>query len=120
MRHQKKGRKFHRKRGQRRALFRVLLNNLILKEKILTTEAKAKEIRSRLEKLISIAKRGDLASLRLLLARLSKKSAEKLYYELAPRYKETNGGYLRIIKSMRRRKGDGSKMAMIEFVNKNS
>lgn len=116
MRHQKRGKKFHRKKGQRKALFKGLLNNLITKEKILTTEAKAKELRSRLEKLISIAKKENLASLRILLGRLPKKSAEKLYYEIAPRYKERRGGYLRVIKSGRVRKSDGAKIAMIEFV----
>lgn len=116
MRHQKSGRKFHRKKGQRQALFKGLLNNLITKEKILTTEAKAKEIRPRLEKLISIAKKENLASLRILLSRLPKKSAQKLYYEIAPRYKNTRGGYLRIIKSIRSRKGDAAKMAIVEFV----
>lgn len=116
MRHLKRGRKFHRKKGQRKALFKSLLGNLITKEKILTTEAKAKELRPRLEKLLSIAKQENLTSLRILLRRLPKKSAQKLYYEIAPRYKNTRGGYLRIIKSIRPRKNDAAKMAMVEFV----
>lgn len=116
MRHQKSGRKFHRKKGQRKALFKSLLGNLITKEKILTTEAKAKEIRPLLEKLISVAKKKNLASLRILLSRLPKKSAQKLYYEIGPRYKNTRGGYLRITKSLRSRKSDGAKMAIVEFI----
>jgi large subunit ribosomal protein L17 len=116
MRHLKSGGKFHRKKGQRQALFKSLLNNLILNEGVETTEAKAKEVRSRLEKLITIGKKQNLASLRLLLTRLPKKSAEKMYYEIAPRYKNIRGGYLRIVKSVRPRKDDAAKMAIVEFV----
>ena len=116
MRHLKKGRKFHRKKGQRKALIRGLISNLILKEKIETTEAKAKEIKPSIEKMVTIAKKQNLAALKLLISLISKKSAEKLYYLIAPRYKERRGGYLRIIKGTSRRKNDGSKMAIIEFV----
>jgi len=116
MRHLVKGRKFHRKKGQRNALFKGLINNLILKEKIETTEAKAKSIRSKIEKLITIGKKQNLAALRILLARLPKKSAEKLYYQIAPRYQDRRGGYVRIIKAGRQRRKDGAKMAVIEFV----
>ena len=115
MRHLKKTKKFHRKKGQRKALFKSLLNNLILKEKILTTEAKAKALKSMTEKLITIAKRQNLAALKILLSRLPKKSAFKLYHEIAPRYLNRQGGYLRVIKAMRRKK-DGSRTAVIEFV----
>lgn len=116
MKHLKKGRKFHRRRGQRKALFKGLINNLILKEKIETTEAKAKEIRPLMEKLIAIGKKQNLASLKLLISRLSKKSAEKVYYQFIPRYQNRHGGYLRIVKTGKRRKNDGAKMAIIEFV----
>ncbi len=116
MRHLKKGKKFHRKKGQRTALFKSLINNLILEGKIETTEAKTKEIRSRMEKLITIGKKQNLAALRTLLSRLPKKSAEKLYYQISPRYQNRKGGYLRIIKGAKRRKKDGAKMAVIEFV----
>lgn len=92
------------------------MNNLITKEKIETTEAKTKEIRPRIEKLITLGKKQNLASLRILLARLPKKSGQKLYYEIAPRYKKRRGGYVRIIKSAKARKSDGAKMARIEFV----
>ena len=115
MRHLKKTKKFHRKKGQRQALFKSLLNNLILKEKILTTEAKAKALKSMTEKLLTIAKRQNLAALKILLSRLPKKSAFKLYHEIAPRYLNRQGGYLRVIKAMRRKK-DGSRTAVIEFV----
>lgn len=116
MRHGKVNRKFHRKKGQRVALLKGLMSNLILKEKIQTTEAKAKEIQPRVERLITLGKKQDVASLRLLLARLSKKAAQKLFYEIALRYKDGKGGYTRIIKSGKPRMGDGAKMALIEFV----
>lgn len=116
MKHLKKARKFHRKKGQRNALLKTLAGNLIMAEKITTTEAKAKEIKSTVEKLTTIAKKQKLADLRLLISRLPKKSAQKLFYEIAPKYVDKRGGYLRIIKSVLRRKKDGSKMAVIEFV----
>ena len=116
MRHLKKCRKFHRKRGQRKALIKGLLNNLILREKMETTEAKAKEIKSIAEKMVTLAKKQNLPAMRILFSRLSKPSAEKLYFQIAPRYTERKGGYLRIIKGMKARKNDGAKMAAIEFV----
>lgn len=116
MRHLKKGKKFHRKKGQRQALFKGLLNNLALKGKIRTTEAKAKEIRPKIEKLITSAKKQNLAAHRLLLSRLNEKAAQKFFFEIAPRYQGRAGGYLRIVKSASRRKNDGAKMAVIEFV----
>jgi len=116
MRHLKKGRKFHRKKGQRRALLKALINNLIVKEKIETTEAKAKELKSRVEKLVTLAKKNRLENLRLLLARLPKSAAKKLFYEIAPRYQNRSGGYVRIIESTKLRKKDGAKMAIIEFI----
>ncbi|OGY62771.1 MAG: 50S ribosomal protein L17 [Candidatus Harrisonbacteria bacterium RIFCSPHIGHO2_01_FULL_44_13] len=109
-------RKFHRKRGPRRSFLKGLANNLILKEKIETTEARAKEIRSLVEKSVTLAKKQNLAGLRLLLSRLPKDAAQKLYYDLAPRYKERKGGYLRIIKEARARKRDGAPLATIEFI----
>lgn len=116
MRHLKSGRKFHRKKGQRKALLKSLIENLVIREKIETTEAKAKEIKPLAEKFITIAKKQNLASLRIILSRLNKKAAQKLYYQIAPRYSERKGGYLRIIKGGKIRKNDGSKMAIIEFV----
>ncbi len=116
MRHLKKGRKFGRKKGPRRHFIRGLLNNLILKGKIETTLARAKEIKPVLEKLITYGKKQNLTSLRYFLARLPEKSAFKLYHEIVPKYKERKGGYLRIIKTAKSRKRDGVGLAIIEFV----
>lgn len=116
MRHSKAGRKFHRKKGQRKAFLKTLASNLILEEKILTTEERAKDIKSFVEKLVTLGKKQNVASLRLLIARLPKVSAEKMYYVIAPRYKSRRGGYLRITKGEKTRKRDGSKVAIIEFV----
>lgn len=115
MRHLKKGRKFGRKRGQRRAFLKGLLANLIIKGRIETTLARAKSIKPAIEKLITLAKQQNLVHQRLLMARLPKKAALKLYYEIAPRYKERKGGYIRIIKGSRTRKRDQTEMAFIEF-----
>ena len=109
-------RKFHRVRGKRKAFIRILENNLIMKGRIQTTEARAKELRPQVEKLVTLAKKQNLASLRLLLSRLPKISATKLYYEVAPKYQDRAGGYLRILKTAARRKRDGVEKAIIEFV----
>ena len=103
-------------RGRRRSFLAILMHNLIMENRIYTTEARAKEIRPRVEKLITIAKRGDLSALRLLMKRIPKDSAYKLYHEIAPRYKERNGGYLRIVKTAETRKRDGAMRVLIEFV----
>lgn len=116
MRHLSKGRKFNRKKGQRAAFLKSLENNLILKEKIQTTEARAKELRPKMEKLVTLGKKQNLAAMRLLISRLGKKSAQKIYYHIAPRYKDRKGGYTRIIKGAGLRKNDGVKKAIIEFV----
>lgn len=116
MRHLQKNRKFHRKRGQRNALLKSLISNLVIRGKMETTEAKAKEIKSMTEKFVTIAKKQTLSALRILISRLNKKAGQKLYYQIAPRYSERKGGYLRIIKVMKARKNDASKMAIIEFV----
>lgn len=116
MRHLKKGRKFHRKKGQRQALFKNLISNFVLKEKMETTEAKAKEIRPKIEKLVTMAQRQNLAVLKILLSRLNKKAAYKLYHQIAKNYQNRKGGYTRIVKVVKKRKKDGAKMAVIEFV----
>ena len=93
------------------------MSNLIMRGKIKTTEARAKAVRPRIERLISIAKHQNLAALRLLRARIQyAKAAEKLYYEIAPRYEGRNGGYMRIIKTAKPRKRDGAMVAIMEFV----
>ena len=104
-------------RGERASFLRNLASDLIRTEKIKTTEARAKEIRPMVEKLVTIAKRQDLASRRLVIQRLhNERVAHKLYEDIAPRYKGRNGGYLRITKLGAVRKRDGSRVAQIEFV----
>jgi len=90
---------------------------LIVRGKIKTTEPKAKELRPFIEKLITRAKRGDLATRRLVAAKLSNRGQEvkKLFKVIAPKYSNQNGGYTRVLK-LGARKSDGSKMAIIEFV----
>jgi len=115
MRKLKKGRKFSRERDQRKQLLKALTRELFLREKIKTTEERAKELRSFAEKYVSRAKKGDLASRRYLLRFLSKNIVKKLVAEIAPRYKERKGGYTRIIK-LGPRENDGAKMAIIELI----
>lgn len=115
MRHKKKGRKFTKSKEQRKALFRNLSSSLILKERITTTESKAKELRSFIEKSITRAKKDTLANKRLLLKDFSNKTVKKLFEELGPRYKDRPGGYTRITK-IGYRKNDGAKMAAIELI----
>ena len=116
MRHGKTHRKFGLKKGRRTAFLKILANNLIEREKIQTTEARAKELRSIIERFISYGKRQNIASLRLLMQKLPKRSAYKVYHDIALRYKERNGGFTRVVKIAKRRARDGSKMAVIEFV----
>lgn len=99
----KQNRKLNRKKDQRKALLKGLSNALFLKEKIKTTEAKAKEVSGFAEKIITRAERNDLASRRLLLKSFSEKIVKKLMKEIAPRYKERKGGYTRVIKLGRER-----------------
>ncbi len=118
MNKQRTGRKFHRKRGQRKAFLKGLAHNFVMREKIITTEARAKEIRPVVEKAVTMAKKQNLAALRLLLSRFSKQAAEKLYYDIARRYQGRNGGYTRVVKHGAYRKRDGAPVAHIEFVEK--
>ena len=115
MRKLNKGRKFSRKIGPRNALLRVLVNNFLMQEKIKTTEAKAKELRSIAEKMITKAKNSDLANRRLLARELTPKMTKKIIDEIAPKYKDRMGGYTRIIK-LGPRNSDGAHMAIIELV----
>jgi large subunit ribosomal protein L17 len=115
MRKRKKGRKLSRESGQRKALLRSIARALFLVEKINTTEAKAKEIVSFVDKKITIAKAGGLKARRLLGAYFSPKLVKKLIDEIAPRYVARKGGYTRIIK-LGPRKQDGARMAIIELV----
>jgi large subunit ribosomal protein L17 len=116
MRHQKKGRKFGKEKGPRKHFMRILLSNLITREKIETTLPRAKELKVRAEKLVTLAKKQTLHSMRLLFSRLPEKAAFKLFHEIAPRYKTRRGGYLRIVKMTEFRKRDGTEKAKITFV----
>jgi len=115
MKKRKKGRKLSRKSNQRRALLNSLARELFLREKIKTTEAKAKEVSGFAEKQITKAKIGNLSSRRLLARRFSPEVVKKMINEIAPRYKDRKGGYTRIIK-MEPRRSDGARMAIIELV----
>ncbi len=115
MNHQRKNRKLGRERNQRKALLRSLASNLIRDGRIKTTEAKAKELRPFTERLVTHAKKDTLASRRLVTRRLDGVSSGKLFSVIAPKYKDRQGGYIRIIK-LPNRPSDQSKMALIEFV----
>jgi len=117
MRHHNSVRKFGRTRSQRNALLKGLMLALIAHGRIETTEAKAKELRPEIEKMITKANQGTLSSRRLVISRLYNLTAEanKLINEIAPKYKGRTGGYTRITK-LPRRLGDASKMAVIEFI----
>ncbi|MDO8575082.1 MAG: 50S ribosomal protein L17 [bacterium] len=116
MNHHRKQRKFGRKMNGRNALMVSLAHALVENKKIKTTLAKAKELRPFIEKAVTKAKIGTLASRRLLTARLrSPESAEILVKEIAPTFKDRAGGYTRIIK-LPRRNHDAALMAIIEFV----
>jgi large subunit ribosomal protein L17 len=117
MRHHNNIRKFGRNRNQRNALLKGLVLSLIAHGKIETTEAKAKELRPYIEKIITKAKIGTLASKRNVISCLYNRKAEanKIINDIAPKYINRSGGYTRIMK-LSRREGDASKMAIIEFI----
>ncbi|TSC94391.1 MAG: 50S ribosomal protein L17 [Parcubacteria group bacterium Licking1014_1] len=115
MRKLNKGRILSRKRGPRKALLRTLANSLFLHEKIKTTEAKAKELRSVVEKLITRAKSDQVSNRRILAQFLTPKVVKKITEEIAPEYSQRQGGYTRIIK-LGPRQSDGAKMAIIELI----
>jgi large subunit ribosomal protein L17 len=114
MRHKKGKRKLKRNKSQRKALLKSLSESLILKEKIKTTEVKAKELRSYIEKEITRAKKGNLAAVRFLRKNLTKKTSQKLMASIES-FKGRNSGYTRVIK-VGERKSDGAKMAIIELI----
>lgn len=124
-------RKLGRTSSQRKALLRDLTTDLIVNGRITTTEARAKEVRKTADQMITLAKRGDLASRRKAAAFVRnvvadvkedgdnihiQSALQNLFEELAPKYAERNGGYTRILKTMPRR-GDGAKMVILEFVD---
>src|SRR5437870_2625955 len=134
MRHRKAGRRLGRNQAHRTAMFRNLTMALIRHERIITTVAKAKEVRPFVERLITLAKKNTLAARRLVLARLGTPSkAEvrphpdpdkadtrhviiKLFTEIAPRFADRPGGYTRIIKRTERRLGDAGATAYLELL----
>ena len=117
MRHRVAGRKFNRDSAQRKALLRGLATELFRHGKIQTTEAKAKSLRPVAEKLITLAKRGDLHARRQAAARLYDPAVlQKLFGEIAEQYQNRKGGYTRVYK-LGPRQGDAAPMALIELVD---
>ena len=117
MRHRKKGRKLGRKIGNRRALLMNLASQLIIHKRIKTTDAKAKELRSFIEPLVTIAKKDDLHSRRMVIKKIPHKNiVRSLFEEIAPSYVERPGGYTRIIK-LGYRDNDRAPVSIIEFVD---
>ncbi len=116
MRHKVAGRKLSRSTGHRWALYRNQVTSLLAHEKIVTTEAKAKEVRGLAEKMITLGKDGGLASRREALAFITeKKIVDKLFAEIAPGYADRSGGYTRLLK-LGPRHGDNAPMVQIELV----
>jgi large subunit ribosomal protein L17 len=117
MRHHHKGRTFGRTKAQREALLRSLARSLVIHERISTTEAKAKELRPFVEKLVTRAKADTVANRRLVTSRLHDAAAtKKLFTAIGPRYKARQGGYTRIVKRTLRGANDARKLAYIAFV----
>jgi len=118
MRHGCAGRQFGRDSSHRKALLRMLVTALLKNEKIETTTAKAKEIRPIAEKMITLAKRGDLHARRQALSFMHDESVvSTLFAQIGPRFASRNGGYTRIV-STRTRAGDAAPMAVIELVER--
>jgi large subunit ribosomal protein L17 len=117
MRHRKKRNKLSRDAGHRKALIRNLCGEILEHERVQTTEAKAKMVKPEVEKLITLAKRGDLHARRQALSELNqdKFKVHKLFEEIAPRYSERPGGYTRILK-LGPRRSDATEMVYIELV----
>lgn len=115
MNHHKTTRKFGRERKVRNALMKSLALSLVLKNKIQTTDAKARELRPYVEKMVTSGRSGTVSARRLLVAKIGKSGADKLVNELSPKYKTRTGGFTRITK-LPARKSDGALMAVIEFV----
>lgn len=111
----KQGRKFSRTKDQRRIFLRSIMEALILNGKIKTTEARAKEVRGKVERLVSRSKKGDLATLRYVNKHVGEEASKKLIKEVGPKYAERKGGYTRITK-IGQRKSDGSQMTIIELI----
>lgn len=118
MRHHVAGRHLGRNAAQRKALFRGLITDLLRHERITTTEAKAKAIRGEAEKLITLAKRGDVHARRVAQQTVLDKSiSSKLFETLGPRYKDRKGGFTRIFK-LGPRLGDAAPLVILELVDR--
>ena len=120
MRHQKRGRKFNRTASHRKAMMSNLASALILHKKIQTTDAKGKELRGFVERLVTYAKHGDVHGRRLIQKKIQGKRAKQianiLIHDIAPIYENRNGGYTRLIK-LNNRKNDNASISLIEFVD---
>lgn len=115
MRHGFAGKRLGRNSSHKRALMRNLTTSLILHERIQTTDAKAKELKSVVEKMITLGKRGDLHARRLAAAFIIGKEAVQKLFDMAPRFTDKNGGYTRTIK-VGRRLGDAAPISIIELI----
>ncbi|MFK5883359.1 MAG: 50S ribosomal protein L17 [Candidatus Izemoplasma sp.] len=114
--------KLNRRSDQRKAMIRDLVTQLIIHERIETTVTKAKELRRTVEKMVTLGKKGTLSSrrraartVRFIDANEDQNALQKLFEDIAPRFKDRNGGYTRIYK-LGPRRGDSTEMAIIEFV----
>jgi large subunit ribosomal protein L17 len=117
MRHLKKGRHLHRSSSHRKALLQNLTVSVLTNERVQTTEAKAKEARRLIDRVITWGKRGDLHARRLAVRQVrSRTVVKKVFDELAPRYRERPGGYTRIMK-VGHRHGDNAPMVILELVD---
>ena len=118
MRHKIAHRKLNSTASHRKAMFANMSSSLVEHEQIVTTLPKAKELRPFVEKLVTLAKKGDLNSRRIAIGRMrNKEQAKKLFDVLGPRYADRQGGYIRIMKAGFRY-GDNAPMAVIEFVDR--
>jgi len=116
MRHRVKTKKLSRNKANREALLRSLMRALILSQSIITTSAKAKEVKKFAERLISVAKKSSVNSHRRVFQRLAdKKVVKKFFSEIIPQLEDKTGGNIRLIKTGKR-KGDGADMSLIEFI----
>lgn len=116
MRHQKAGRRLGRNSSHRRAMFRNMVTSLLKHEQIETTDAKAKQMRPVVEKMITLAKRGDLHARRQALGYMKDKTTtHKVFEELKNRYLDRQGGYIRIVKKGKR-KGDGAPISVVQLL----
>ena len=117
MRHKNSGKQLSRNSSHRRAMLRNMVTSLFTHEQIQTTDTKAKQIRPIAEKMITLAKRGDLHARKQAIAYLQEtRVAHRLFEELKPRFTDRQGGYVRIVKSGIR-KGDGAPLSIIQLVN---